>query len=309
MCACEGCTVDDWMQGRPCLRKRKELFPDLILVQQNSPKLSTLLPTIDVSITLVAQTKDIIEQFNSCYFLTIEKLQCEVNGYWYTRKRWKSLAIDEVVKCLQHRLGLTLPQKIVNVDQLSNYLKHILRVSWFHFKPIALISKEYLNELYPELQIMWVEYFEHFRKYCNERKLKDCPGILFNSKTQSDNIFILQVDKKYYDMKLSDISSLCDSLCYVLGCNELSVHLLTTVPGSLQLYFCYCSEDYLRRFGHLTHKQLTCLADFKICKVLSLRDIENRFVYSNLQNMVGLHFDVSGYIIIVLFLFLRLHHT
>ena len=310
MCACGRCTVEDWMEGRPCLRKRKDFFPELILVQRNSPKLSTLVnPTIDVNITLVAQTKDIIDRFNSCYSLTIEKLQREVNGYWYARKGRISLAIEKIVQFLQNRLGLTVPQEIVNVNQLSNYLKHILRVSWFNFKPIALISKEYLNKLYPELLKKWMEYFNHFQKYCNERKLKECVGMLFNSKAKSDNIFILQVDKKYYDMRLTDISCLCDSLCYVLDCNELSVHLLTALPGSLQLYFCYCSEDYFTTFHHLTNEQLLCLADLMMCKILSLRDYRNHFVYSNIQNTVCLYFNVSGHIIIITFLFLRLHHT
>ena len=84
-------------------------------------------------------------------------------------------------------------------------------------------------------------------------------------------------------MKLSDISCLCDSLCYVLDCNNLSVHLLAVSQGSLLLVFCYCFNDYLSKFK-LTSKQLICLADINICTILSLRDISSRFVYNNIQN-------------------------
>ena len=306
-CGCGNCTVDDWMQGHLCSQKRKEYYPKFILLQQDSPTLSSLLkPNLDIDISLLAQTRNIIEVFNDCYSLTMKNLHREVNGYFYGRRGWIPLAIDNIVRLLQNRLGLTVSQEIANVDQLNSYLKSVLRVSWFHFKPIALISKEYLNSLYPELRKKWIKYFDQFHVYCNDRKLKDCATILFNS--QNDNIFILRVDEKYNDMKLSDISYLCESLCFVLDCHELSVHLITAVPGSLQLYFGYCSEDYITRFQYLTQEQILCLADLKVCRILSLRDIENRFVYPNIQNTVCLYFDVSGHIIIITFLFLRLHH-
>ena len=298
MCGCGKCSIDDQMQGRLCPQSRKQSYPKFILLQRDSPRVSTLLKqNLDVDIKLQAETENIIEIFKSCYFLTMENLYREMNGYWYDRQRRTLLVIDEVVRFLQNRLGLPVPQDIVDVDDLTSYLKTI-RVSWFNFKPIALISKVFLNPYYPELQKKWIEYFHLFYEYCYQRNLKQCVGILFN--TENDNIFILRVDETYYDMTLSDISCLRDSLSYVLGCNELSVHLLGISPGSLLLVFCYSCEDYLTRF-ELTREQLARLADLKICKIFSLRDIENRFVYSDLQNMVCLYFDVSGYIIIICF--------
>ena len=302
MCRCGKCTVIDWMQGRLCLERGIEYFPKFILLPRHSPILSTL---SNCNVTLQAETEEVIKAFTLCCFLTMENLHLEVNGSLYERKRWIPLPIDEIVRLLQNRLGLHVPQEIASFQQLNNYLQSI-RVSWFNFKPIALISKVFLNALYPELHKKWLEYFYIFYKYCRERRLKDCPGILFNR--ESDNIFILQVDETYYDMMLSDISCLRDSLCYVLGCNELSVHLLAVSRGSLLLVFCYCAEDYINRF-ELTREQLTSLANLKICRILELRDFRSHFVYSNIQNTVCLYFHVSGHIILILFLFLRLHHT
>ena len=227
----------------------------------------------------------------------MENLYREINGYWYDRQRRIPVVIDDVVRLLQNELGLPVPQEITDVDDLNHYFKSI-SVSWFNFQPIALISKVFLNPFYPELQKKWIEYFHLFHEYCYQRNLKECVGILFN--TENDNIFILRVDETYYNMKLSDISSLRDSLCNVLGCSKWSIPLLAVVPGSLLLVFCYCFDDYLSRF-ELTREQLACLADLKMFKVLSLRDIENRFVYF-LQNTVCLYFDVRGHIIIFCFL-------
>ena len=297
----------DFMQERRYLQWRKRYDPKFILLQRDSSRLSTLLKTnCEVDPMLLAQTEEVIEVFSTCYLLTMENLYREINGYWYDRQRRIPIVIDDVIRLLQNQLGLPVPQDITDVDDLNRYFKNI-RVSWFNFKPVAVISEVFLNCLYTKLEIKWIEYCQLFDDYCNRRRLKEFPGILFNA--ESDSTFILQVDETdYYKMKLSNISSLHKSLCYTLGCNELSVPLLAALPGSLLLVFCYCAEDYLSRF-ELTREQLTLLADLKICKVLSLRDIENRFVYPNIQNTVCLYFDVSGHIIIIKFLFLRLHHT
>ena len=287
----------DWRQERGYLQRRKRYDPQFILLQRDSPRLSTLLKTnFEVDPTLLAQTEEVVEVFSTCYLLTMENLYREINGYWYGRQRRIPLVIDDVVRLLQNRLGLPIPHDITDVDDLNHYFKSI-RVSWFNFKPIAVISKVFLNCLYPELEKKWIKYVYLFDDYCNRRHLKEFPGILFNA--ESDSTFILQVDETdYYKMKLSNISSLHESLCYVLGCNKLSASLLAALPGSLLLVFCYCAEDYLNRF-ELTREQLTWLADLKICKVLSLRDIENRFVYSNIQNTVRLYFDISGHVITI----------
>ena len=297
----------DGTKKRGYLQMRKRYDPQFILLQRDSPRLCTLLqPNFDVDITLLAKTEEVVQVFSTCYLLTMENLYREINGYWYDRQRRIPLVIDDVIRLLQNELGLPVPQKIAGVDDLNHYFKSIC-VSWFNYKPIADISKVFLNCLYPELEKKWIEYVYLFHDYCNRRHLKELPGILFSA--ESDNIFLLKVnDTNNFIMKLSNISSLHNSLCNVLGCNKLSVPLLAASPGSLLLVFCYCSDDYLSKF-ELTREQLTCLADLKICKVLSLRDIENRFVYSNIQNTVCLYFDVSGHIIIITFLFLRLHHT
>ena len=247
-------------------------------------------PNFEVDPTLLAQTEVVVEVFSTCYLLTMENLYREINGYWYDRQRRIPIVIDDVVRLLQNRIGLPVPQDITGIDDLNHYFKSI-SVSWFNFKPIAVISEVFLNLFYPKLQKKWIEYYHHYHEYCYQHNLRDCAGIFFN--TENDNIFILRVHETYYNMTLPDISSLRDSLCFVLGCNELSVHLLAALPGSLLLVFCYCSDDYHSRF-ELTREQLTCLADLKICKVLSLRDIENLFVYSNIQNTVYLYFDFSG---------------
>ena len=296
----------DRRQEREYLQMRKRYDPNFILLQRDSPRLSTLLkPNYDVDTTLLAQTEEVVQVFSTCYLLTMENLYREINGYWYDRQRRIPIVIDDVVRLLQKELGLPVPQDITGIDDLNHYFKSIC-VSWFNFEPIALISNLFLNPFYPELHKKWIEYYHLFNEYCYQRNLKDCKGILFNN--ENDNIFILRIDEAYRDITLSHISCLRDSLCNVLDCNKLSVHPLSILPGSLLLVFCYCADDYHSRFQQLTKEQLTCLADLKICKILSLRDIENHFVYSNIQNTVCLYFDVSGYIIIISFLFLRLHH-
>ena len=163
----------DWRQERGYLQRRKRYDPNFILLQRDSPRLSTLLqPNFDVDITLLAQTEEVIRVFSTCYLLTMENLYREINGYWYDRQRRIPIEIDDVVRLLQKELGLPVPQNIVGVDDLNHYLKSI-RVSWFNFKPVALISKVFLNPFYPELQKKWIEYFHLFYKYCYQRNLKD----------------------------------------------------------------------------------------------------------------------------------------
>ena len=285
MCGCGNCTVDDWMQGRPCLQARKENFPELILLQRNTPIVSTLFkPNLAVDVELRAETEEVKKLFHTCLYLTIDKLSNEVSRSGKNSRKRIPLSIDKIVRLLKYQLGLPVKQEILSLDQLEEYLCSI-NVSWFNFKPIAVISQVFLNGIYPELQTKWEKYFRLFYDYCGRRNLKQYAGILFN--TESENIFILRVDGKYYDMKLSDISCLRDSLCYVLDCNKLSVHLITISRSSLLLVFGYCFEDYHSRF-QLTNEQLTCLADLRICRILSLRDYRSHFVYPNIQNTVCL---------------------
>ena len=205
----------DRRQERGYLQRKKRYDPNFILLQRDSPKLSTpLKPNYDVNLALLAQTEEVVEVFSTCYLLTMENLYREINGYWYDRQRRIPIVIDDVVRLLQNQLGLPVPQDITDVDDLNRYFKNIC-VSWFNFKPVAIISEVFLNCLYPKLEIKWIEYCHLFHEYCYQHNLKD----LFN--TENDNIFIERVDETYYDMTLSDISSLRDSLCYVLGCNKL----------------------------------------------------------------------------------------
>ena len=129
---------------------------------------------------------------------------------------------------------------------------------------------------------MWEEYVQHFKKYCSERNLKEYSGIFFNE--EIDNIFILEIDEHYHNMKLSEIPYLRDSLICVLGCDAISVHLVAVKKGSLLLSFCYCFDDYIIKFQNLTQRQLKSLAEIKVCRITSLKDKHNQFVYNDIQS-------------------------
>ena len=83
-------------------------------------------------------------------------------------------------------------------------------------------------------------------------------------------------------MKLSEISRLRESLICVLGCGAISVHLVAVGTGSLLLSFCYCFDDYINKFN-LKPRQLKSLAEVKVCRITSLRDKHNQFVYNDIQ--------------------------
>jgi len=128
---------------------------------------------------------------------------------------------------------------------------------------------------------MWDDYDQHFKKYCSEHNLKEYAGILFNE--ENDYIFILEIDESYHDMKLAEIPLLRKSLIRVLDCPAVSVHLVAVRTSSLLLSFCYCFDDYIDKFS-LTPTQLKSLAEIKLCRITSLKDKHNQFVYENIQS-------------------------
>ena len=280
MCGCGSCTIFDWKQGRRCEKPNTEKYPKFVLLNPNQSIAARFDHTLSEENELYAMTTDIDERFRKCSVKTWSSLRCEVEGYGARKRRGPKQDISDIVMELRIYFQLPMPINVTSIEELNDLFSKI-RVSWFNFKPIHYIATSRLGDLYPEVIQMWEEYVQHFKKYCSERNLKEYSGILFNE--ESDNVFILEIGECYYKMKLSDIPLLRDSIICVIGCRAISVHLVAVGTGSLLLAFCYCCDDYINKFN-LTPKQLKSLAEVKVCRITSIRDKHNQFVYNDIQS-------------------------
>ena len=108
--------------------------------------------------------------------------------------------------------------------------------------------------------------------------MKDVVKTLFNS--DSENIFMIQVDDVYNNMKVCDIAHFRKTLADIFKIKQTSLHLVAVDYGSLCILFSF-HYDYLLKFQNLSLFQLYMLSH---CNVLTLRDTRNRFEYENIQN-------------------------
>ena len=280
MCGCKKCTVEDWKQGRRCETPNVEKYPKFVLLNPNQKIAEQFDHKLSEENKLFAMTKQIDKKFCTCSSRTWSSLKYEVERRGFIWQRRRKQNISDIVMELCTKFSLSIPLHVKSIPELNDFFSK-LHVSWFNFEPIRFIATHRLNNLYPELVSQWEDYVQDFKKYCSERNLREYASILFSE--ESDNIFIIEVDEQYNKMKLSDISLLRDSLCVVLGCDAISVHLVTVKIGSLLLSFCYCFDDYINKFN-LTPRQLKSLAEIKLCKITSLEDKNNLFVYNNIQS-------------------------
>ena len=281
MCGCKKCTVKDLKQGRRCETPIVVKYPKLVLLKPNQKIAERFNHTLDKEIELYARTTEIDEKFRECFYLTCSCLKCEVEGNGQKEQRGPKQDISDIVMKLCSFFSVPLPVHVTTIQELIDLFMSKLRVSWFNFEPVRFIATQQLGDLYPEVIQEWEDYDQDFKKYCSERNLGDYARILFNE--ENGNIFIIEIDEEYYEMKLSDISLLRKSLSRVLGCKTISVHLITVEKCCLLLSFCYCCDDYLNKFN-LTPRQLKSLAEIKLCKITSLKDKNNLFVYNNIQS-------------------------
>ena len=282
MCGCGSCTIKDWKQGRRCEKPNMEEYPKFVLLNPNHKIASQFCHTLSEENEMSAMTKVIDDKFRACSLETWSSLKYEVEGRGKRRRRGPKQDISDIVMALCIKFSISMPISVESIPELNHLLSTTIRVSWYNFEPIHFIATRRLGDLYPNIIQMWEEYVQHFEKYCSERNLKEYCGVFFNE--EIDNIFILEIDERYHDMKLSEIPYLRDSLIYVLGCGPISVHLVAVKKGSLLLSFCYCFDDYIIKFKNLTPRQLKSLAEIKVCRITSLRDKSNQFIYNDIQS-------------------------
>ena len=269
-CGCGNCSIIYLMQGNECEKSLPSKYPKLLLLDPEYEISSEFQRNYDENEQLLTETLILSEKYRQLATNTWLKLQDLVDEQQAT--------IERIVLSVTARFHLPV-QNVSNIRTLQLYYLAI-GVSWLKFLPLYFLVETFLSCTYPEIINEWSQYFDMFEQYCFGRNLKDYAGILFNAK--KENVFILDIDENYHNLKLSDIDSLRDSLSFILNCPSLSLHLVTVRSRSLHIYFCYCFDDYLVRF-QLTQNQLKLLADITQCRILSLRDEGNQFVYNYIQ--------------------------
>ena len=188
--------------------------------------------------------------------------------------------VSDIAFYLSAWLKNQLPM-ISHLHELQSHL-HSLRVSWFNFSALFFIVKQFLSTSYPDLLANWNNYLAIFREYCSARNLKGYTSVFFQ--VEDENVFLLEVDERYYNFTLSDIEGLCTSLSIALNCPFVSLHLVTVRGSSLIIYLYYSYSDYLTVFQSLTTEQLKMISQIKAYRILSLTDLRNQFRYDNIQS-------------------------
>ena len=150
------------------------------------------------------------------------------------------------------------------------------------------IVEQFLSTSYPDLLANWNNYIAIFREYCSARNLKGYTSVFFQ--VEDENVFLLEVDERYYNFTLSDIEGLCNSLSIALGCPFVCLHLVTVRGGSLIIYLYYSYSDYLTVFQSLTTEQLKMISQIKSYRILSLTDLHYQFRYGNIQSYAEVSF-------------------
>ena len=282
-CGCGKCTVGGWMSGRECQN----------LKHANRPKLLIVNPVHPVASDFEKFEKDYARQKRLCtetsYLMSLFiELSLE------TWKHLKFVVDSETCKVsdIAFYLGSWLSQPLPTISHLHELQSHLhsLRVSWINFGALFFIVEQFLSTSYPDLLANWNNYIAIFREYCSARNLKGYTSVFFQ--VEDENVFLLEVDERYYNFTLSDIEGLCNSLSIALGCPFVCLHLVTVRGGSLIIYLYYSYSDYLTVFQSLTTEQLKMISQIKSYRILSLTDLHYQFRYGNIQSYAEVSFNV-----------------
>ena len=265
------------IQGDKCTKPRKKWYPGLLLLNRahTSSLLSQLHHGIDEAGKVYSETEKLETKFGRYCTQTLNRLEESVGRKFFGRYRqltWKS-----VYKKLADRFVESRNLRVDNIISLKVYLFDELRISWFNFLPVQKIAEWFLSSQL-DLQQKWNEYVKLFKYYCTNRNMKDVVKTLFNS--DSENIFMIQVDDVYNNMKVCDIAHFRKTLADIFNIKQTSLHLVAVDCGSLCILFSF-HYDYLLKFQTLSLFQLYMLSH---CNVQTLRDTRNRFEYENIQN-------------------------
>ena len=274
-CGCGKCTVKEWMSGRECQN----------LMIDNRPKLLIINPDHPVASDFDKFEKNYARQKRLCsetsYLMSLfTKLSLETWRHLKFVVDSETCKVSDIAFYLSAWLKNQLPM-MSYLHELQSYL-HSLRVSWFNFGALFFLVEQFLSTLYPDLVAKWNNYLAIFKEYCSVRNLKGYTSVFFQ--VEDENVFLLEVDERYYNFTLSDIEGLCNSLSIALGCPSVCLHLVTVRGGSLIIYLYYSYSDYLTVFKTLTKEQLKMISQIKAYRILSLTDLHNQFRYDDLQS-------------------------
>ena len=278
-CDCGECTIGRMIQGDKCTKPGKKWFPGLLLLNRAHTRslLSQLHRGIVETGEAYSETEELETKFGRYYTQTLNRLDESVKIGRKFFGRYRQLTWETVYKKLADRFVESRNLRVDNIISLKAYLSDELKISWFNFLPVQKIAEWFLSSQ-SDLQQNWNEYIGLFKGYCTNRNMKDVVKTLFNS--DSDNIFMIQVDDVYNNMKVCDIAHFRKTLADIFKIKQTSLHLVAVDYGSLCILFSF-HYDYLLKFQNLSLFQLYMLSH---CNVLTLRDTRNRFEYENIQN-------------------------
>ena len=274
-CGCGKCTIKGWMSGRECQNLMTDNRPKLLIVNPDHPVASDF-DKFEKNYArqkrLCSETSYLMSLFTELSLMTWTRLEIAVNTE------------PSSISKMAFKLGVWLNKPLPMISHLHDLQSHLhsLCVSWFNFSALFFLVEQFLSTSYPDLVMKWNNYLAIFREYCSVRNLKGYTSVFFQ--VEDENVFLLEVDERYYNFTLSDIEGLCNSLSIALDCPSVCLHLVTVRGGSLIIYLYYSYSDYLTVFQSLTTEQLKMISQIKAYRILSLTDLHNQFRYDNIQS-------------------------
>ena len=163
---------------------------------------------------------------------------------------------------------------------------HSLCVSWYNFHALHVLATEVMAKTSPFLQLEdWKSYLARFKEFCLAQNLKDFSDVFF--RVEECNIFMIELDKSFDKLTLTDIGDIHESLSNALGCPSVCIHLVTVREISRMIYFYYCLTDYLTFFQSLSIEHLKMVSEIghNDYNILSLSDFHCKFKYDNIQRL------------------------
>ena len=250
LCGCGNCTEQEWVKGRFCERPNKD-YPQCIMFDPFRDCHTHILES-----GIYLETRELETKFRVYSLSVWQKLKSEVKVAGDKSQR----NIEELIT--QCRVHLPLPTQISCIAELRHYFNET-RVSWFNFEPVQCLAQC----LSQDVVCTWDQYSSLFQKYCSQRKLKECDGILFCE--LSEHVFVLEIDESVNQMMVSEIPHLCTCLCHTFDCKVVNLHLVKYLEqiNHLALSFCYCSDGYADKFTKITSFAKVALVKFGVVKL------------------------------------------
>ena len=227
---------------------------------------------------LCQETKCLIDMFDSLSSTTWNSFHHSLGS---------NIHATDVARELASKLRINIPD-LSDIRKIQDFA-HMHNVNWFSFDLLYFLYNTFLREHCPDITAEWNTYLSLFKEYCSARSIKEFISIFFE--VEDNNIFLIEIDERYYNFTLADIDSLRESLSIALDVPAVSLHLVTVKTGSVIIYFYYCYSDYLTRFMSLSSQQLKMIAQIKPHKILSLTDLYSQFEYDKIQSYY--YFEVS----------------